>query len=113
MELGNASGFDFELENPGDLSHAAFVAARNKLLAMAAADPWLVAVRPNGLEDAPQYVLDIDREKADAFGVTDADIDTTVQAAFGSAYVNQFTLRGRTKQVFIRAKSLPAWSRRT
>ena len=104
MELGNASGFDFELENRGGLSHAAFVAARNKLLAMAAADPRLVAVRPNGLEDAPQYVLDIDREKADAFGVTDADINTTVQAAFGSAYVNQFTLRGRTKRVFLQGE---------
>jgi multidrug efflux pump len=101
MELGNASGFDFELENRGGLSHAAFLAARNKLLGLAAADHRLVAVRPNGLEDAPQYVLDIDREKADALGVTNADINTTVQAAFGSAYVNQFTLRGRTKRVFL------------
>ncbi len=104
MELGNASGFDFELENRGGLSHTAFLAARNKLLALAAADPRLVAVRPNGLEDAPQYVLDIDREKADAFGVTNADINTTVQAAFGSAYVNQFTLRGRTKRVFLQGE---------
>jgi multidrug efflux pump len=105
MELGNASGFDFELENHGGLSHTAFLAVRNKLLAMAAADPRLVAVRPNGLEDAPQYVLDIDREKADAFGVTNADINATVQAAFGSAYVNQFTLRGRTKRVFLQGEA--------
>jgi multidrug efflux pump len=104
MELGNASGFDFELEDRGGLSHAVFLAARNKFLAMAGADPRLVAVRPNGLEDAPQYVLDIDREKGDAFGVTDADINTTVQAAFGSAYVNQFTLRGRTKRVFLQGE---------
>jgi multidrug efflux pump len=104
MELGNASGFDFELENRGGLSHTEFLAARNKLLQMAGADHRLVAVRPNGLEDAPQYVLDIDREKADAFGVTDSDINTTVQAAFGSAYVNQFTLRGRTKRVFLQGE---------
>jgi multidrug efflux pump len=56
------------------------------------------------LEDAPQYVLDIDREKADAFGVTDAGVNATVQAAFGSAYVNQFTLRGRTKRVFLQGE---------
>jgi multidrug efflux pump len=104
MELGNASGFDFELENRGGLSHAAFLAARNQFLALAGADPRLVAVRPNGLEDAPQYVLDIDREKADAFGVTDAAVNATVQAAFGSAYVNQFTLRGRTKRVFLQGE---------
>jgi multidrug efflux pump len=104
MELGNASGFDFELEDRGGLSHTAFLEARNKLLQMAGADHRLVAVRPNGLEDAPQYVLDIDREKADAFGVTDSDVNTTVQAAFGSAYVNQFTLRGRTKRVFLQGE---------
>jgi multidrug efflux pump len=66
MELGNASGFDFELEDRGHLGHEALIAARNQLLAMASQDKRLIAVRPNGLDDAPQVHFDIDREKANA-----------------------------------------------
>jgi multidrug efflux pump len=79
IELGNATGFDFELEDRGHLGHAAVIAARNQLLKLASQDPRLVAMRPNGLEDAPQVTLEIDREKADAMGVSMADINTTVQ----------------------------------
>ena len=104
MELGNATGFDFELEDRGHLGHAALIAARNQLLKLASQDPRLVAVRPNGLEDAPQVALDIDREAADAMGVSMADINTTVQGSFGSLYVNQFTRGGRTKRVFIQGE---------
>src|SRR5260221_260817 len=99
--LGNATGFDFELEDRGHLGRQALVAARNQLLKLATADPDLVAVRPNGLEDAPQARLEIDREKAWAMGVSMADINTTVQGSFGSLYVNEFTREGRTKRVFI------------
>ncbi|MXV43608.1 efflux RND transporter permease subunit [Saccharibacter sp. 17.LH.SD] len=105
MELGNGTGFDLELEDSAHLGHRALLAARNKLLAAAAKDPLLVAVRPMGLEDAPQYILDIDREKANAQGVTNEDINTTIQGAFGSIYVNQFTRSDRVKQVYIQGES--------
>jgi multidrug efflux pump len=105
IELGNATGFDFELEDRGHLGHAAVIAARNQLLKLASQDLRLVAMRPNGLEDAPQVTLEIDREKADAMGVSMADINTTVQGSFGSLYVNQFTRSGRTKRVFIQGEA--------
>ena len=101
FELGNASGFDFELLDRANLGHDKLMAARNQLLGMAAQDPSLFAVRPNGLNDEPQYRLDIDREKANALGVTTADINTVLSAAWGSAYVNDFLDRGRVKKVFI------------
>jgi multidrug efflux pump len=101
LALGNAGGFDVELEDHGNLGHAGLLAARNQLLGMAAADPLLATVRPNGLEDAPQYELHIDREKADAFGVTNADINTTIEGALASSYVDQFTRNGRVKDVYV------------
>jgi len=105
MELGNASGFDFELTNPGDIPYRDFVAQRDRLLAMARKDPRLRAVRANGLDDAPQWILDVEREKANALSVTNADINETIAAAFGSDYVNQFNLHGRTKKVFLEGQS--------
>ena len=104
LELGNATGFDLELEDRGQLGHEKLLAARNQLLGMAAQDPSLVAVRPNGLEDAPQYHLEIDREKANALGVSVSDLDATIQGALGSQFVNLFTRDGRTKQVFVQGE---------
>ena len=101
MELGNATGFDLELEDRGNLGHDKLLAARNQLLGMAAQTPTLMAVRPNGLDDAPQYRLDIDREKANALGVSVTDLDTTIQGALASQYVNQFLRDGRVKQVYV------------
>ncbi len=104
MELGNATGFDLELEDNGHIGHQAFLAARNKLLAAASRNPLLSAVRPMGLEDAPQFVLDLNREKANAQGISNADLNTTIQGAFGSIYVNQFTRNDRVKQVYIQGE---------
>ena len=100
-DLGNADGFDLELENQGQLSHAAFLAARNQLLTMARHDPLLAYVRPNGLDDAPQYQLHIDRAKAMALGVPVDDINTTVETALASDYVNLFMREGRVEQVYV------------
>ncbi|UMM64212.1 efflux RND transporter permease subunit [Aristophania vespae] len=105
LELGNATGFDIELEDRGHIGHAAMVAARNQLLAKANKNPLLSAVRPMGMEDAPQYVLDLDREKANAQGITNEDINTTIQGALGSIYVNQFTRNDRVKQVYIQGEA--------
>jgi multidrug efflux pump len=101
MELGNATGFDLQLEDRGRLGHDKLLAARNQLLAMAAQDPALAGVRPNGLEDAPQYRLKIDREKANALGVSVSDLNAAIQGALGSQYVNQFLRAGRVKQVYV------------
>jgi multidrug efflux pump len=101
LELGNATGFDFELLDRGSVGHDALMQARGQLLGMAAKDPLLYAVRPNGLNDEPQYRFDIDRERASAFGLTIADVNNTLSAAWGSEYVNDFIDRGRVKKVFI------------
>jgi multidrug efflux pump len=104
LELGNATGFDFELIDQAGLGHEKLMEARNQLLGMAAQDPRLMAVRPNGLPDEPQYRIDIDREKASAYDLTIADINDTLSAAWGSSYVNQFIDRGRIKRVYIQGQ---------
>ncbi|MCB9850252.1 MAG: efflux RND transporter permease subunit [Phycisphaerales bacterium] len=101
VELGQAGGFDFQLQDRGGLGHDALMAARNQLLGMAAKDPRLVRVRPNGLEDVSEYRIDVDWEKAGALGVPITAIHDTVSAAFGSAYVNDFIQGGRVKRVYL------------
>jgi hydrophobe/amphiphile efflux-1 (HAE1) family protein len=101
LELGNATGFDFELVDRGSVGHQKLMEARSQLLGMAAQDPTLLAVRPNGLDDEPQYHFAFDREKASAFGLTMADINNTLGDAWGSGFVNDFVDRGRIKRVFI------------
>lgn len=105
LELGNATGFDMELENTGNLSPEAFLAARNQFLGMAMQDKELIAVRPNGLGDAPQYKLDINREQAQAYGISIADINQTIQGALASEYVNQFLRDGRVKDVYVQGEA--------
>ncbi|KAF1053657.1 MAG: Multidrug efflux pump subunit AcrB [Burkholderia gladioli] len=103
-ELGTAAGFDFELTDNAGLGHDALMAARNQLLGMAAKDPTLQGVRPNGLNDTPQYKIDIDREKANALGVTASSIDQTFSIAWASQYVNNFLdTDGRIKKVYVMA----------
>jgi multidrug efflux pump len=101
LELGNATGFDFELLDRANLGHQALMDARGQLLQAAAKNPAIGMLRTNGLEDEPQYQLDIDWEKASSLGLAIADISDTVGSAWGSSYVNQFIDRGRVKKVFI------------
>jgi len=103
IELGNAMGVDFQLVDRGGLGHSALMNARNQFLGMAAQDPRLVNVRPNGLEDVPEYRIDVDWEKAGALGVPITSIHNTISAAFGSAYVNDFIQAGRVKRVYVQA----------
>ena len=103
IELGQGTGFDFQLLDRGGLGHAKLMEARNQLLGMAARDPRIVRVRPNGLEDVPQYRIDTDWEKAGALGVPITAIHNTIAAAFGSAYVNDFIQGGRVKRVYVQA----------
>ena len=103
IELGNARGFDFQLLDRGGLGHGALMAARNQLLGMAVQDKRLAAVRPNGMEDVPQYQIDVDWEKAGALGIPITSIHNTIAAAFGGAYVNDFIQAGRVKRVYAQA----------
>lgn len=105
FELGNATGFDFYLQDNGGVGHEVLMQARNQMLGMAAQTPQLAMVRPNGLSDEPQYQIDIDTEKARALGLNLADINSTMSIAWGSAYINDFIDRGRVKKVFLQGKA--------
>ena len=102
-ELGNATGFDLMLQDRANLGHAALMRARNQLLGELMKDPRLVAVRPNGQEDTPEFRLEIDQRKAGALGLSTADINNTFSAAWGSSYVNDFIDKGRVKKVMLQA----------
>lgn len=102
-ELGNASGFDLMLQDRANLGHDALMAARNQLLGALMKEKGLVAVRPNGMEDAPEFRLEIDEHKAGALGLSMADINNTFSVAWGSSYVNDFLDKGRVKKVFLQA----------
>ena len=102
-ELGSASGFTFRLQDRGGAGPAALLAARNQLLGLAAKSPILAQVRADGLEDAPQLQIDIDRDKASALGVDFSSINTTLSTALGSRYINDFPNQGRLQRVVVQA----------
>ncbi|MBP0622345.1 efflux RND transporter permease subunit [Cupriavidus consociatus] len=104
QELGNATGFDLYLQDQAGIGHVALMNARDKFLALASQNPVLQRVRPNGLNDQPQYQLVIDDEKARALGISLADINSTVSIAWGSSYVNDFIDRGRVKRVYVQGR---------
>ena len=104
LELGNATGFDLFLQDQAGVGHEVLLQARNKFLMLAAQNPALQRVRPNGMSDEPQYKLEIDDEKASALGVSLADINSTVSIAWGSSYVNDFIDRGRVKRVYLQGR---------
>ncbi|MEZ7216065.1 multidrug efflux RND transporter permease subunit AcrB [Klebsiella spallanzanii] len=106
VELGTATGFDFQLIDQAGLGHEKLTQARNQLFGMVAQHPDVLSgVRPNGLEDTPQFKVDIDQEKAQALGVSISDINTTLGAAWGGSYVNDFIDRGRVKKVYIMSEA--------
>ncbi|WP_029012872.1 efflux RND transporter permease subunit [Niveispirillum irakense] len=103
LELGNATGFDLQLLDEAGLGHEKLLEARNMLLGMAAQNPAVANVRPNGMEDTAQLRVDIDQEKATALGLTVAEINRTLSAMWGSTYIDDFIDRGRVKRVFVQA----------
>ena len=102
-ELGSASGFTFRLQDRSGAGSEALLAARNQMLGMAAKNPVLAQVRPDGLEDAPQLQLDIDRDKANALGVSFDAINAALSTSLGSSYVNDFPSQGRLQRVVVQA----------
>lgn len=103
VELGQANGFDFMLQDRSGVGHEKLMEARNQLLGMAMKNPKLVAVRPNGQDDSPQFKLDIDDVRAEALGVSLANVNAVLATAWGSSYVNDFIQNGRVKKVFLQA----------
>jgi len=102
-ELGSASGFAFRLQDRAGLGHDALLAARNQLLGLASQSKIITGMRPDGLEDAPQLQLDIDRDKANALGVGFDAIASALSTAVGSSYVNDFPNSGRLQRVLVQA----------
>ena len=104
-ELGNATGFTFQLLDQGGHGHQALMEANDQLLGMAAQSPVLAGVRPNGLNDEPQFRLVIDWERASALGLSVSDVNTTLSTAWGATYVNDFMDRGRVKRVYLQGEA--------
>jgi HAE1 family hydrophobic/amphiphilic exporter-1/multidrug efflux pump len=102
-ELGNIAGFQLQLQDRGGLGHDALLAARDQMLGMAGKHPAITKVRPGGLEDRPEYKIDVDQEKAIALGLSLTEINQTLSTTFGGTYVNDFIDDGRTKRVFVQA----------
>jgi hydrophobe/amphiphile efflux-1 (HAE1) family protein len=102
-ELGNVAGFQLQLEDRAGLGHEALIAARDQLLAAATKHPALTKVRQGGLEDRPEYRVEVDQEKATALGLSLAEINSTMSATWGGFYINDFIDNGRTKRVFMQA----------
>ena len=105
MELGNATGFDFYLQDTAGHTHQEMMNATHTFLALANNDPRLSAVRLNGMEDEPQYQLEINDERASALGLSMADINNTLSVAWGSSYIDQFMYNGRVKEVYLMGKA--------
>lgn len=105
LELGNATGFDFYLQDNGGIGHEALMAARNQLLGMAAQNPKLMQTRPNGLNDEPQFKLIVDDEKVRALGLSQSDVNQTLSSGWASSYINDFIDRGRVKKVYMQGEA--------
>ncbi|MEO6183007.1 MAG: efflux RND transporter permease subunit [Verrucomicrobiota bacterium] len=100
-ELGNSTGFDFQLQDLAGLGHEKLLSAQRQLLEMAAKNPTVVGVRVQGLDDAAQLKIDVDEDKASALGVSLGDINTTLQTSFGSSYVNNYINGNRVQRVIV------------
>ncbi len=105
-ELGASSGFSFRLQDRAGRGHDALLAARNQMLGMASQSKLLTQVRPDGLEDAPQLQIDIDRNKANALGIGFDAINGAIGTALGSSYVNDFPNAGRLQRVVVQADAM-------
>lgn len=103
--MGESTGFELYLQDQAGVGHEALTAARNQLLGLANKDPRLVAVRPSGMEDTPQFEIEVDQAKAMAHGVSPQDVNAVLSLAWGGTYVNDFLDQGRVKRVYIQAEA--------
>lgn len=103
-ELAASGGFDFRLQDRGGVGRDTLMAGRNALLGLASQSPLLAGVRPEGQEPGPQLLLDVDRRKAETLGVSIADLNDTLQATLGVAYINDFERQGRILRVLMQGE---------
>src|SRR5258707_2376067 len=108
LELGKAGDLQLDLQDRGNLGHDKLIEARNQLLSLAAQNPALAKVRANGLDDAPQYRIEIDQQKASALSLSLADINNTLSSTWGVSYVNDFIDQGRVKKVYLQSDAASA-----
>ncbi|WP_308909089.1 efflux RND transporter permease subunit [Pseudokordiimonas caeni] len=103
--FGATGGFSFRLQDRGGLGQAALSAAAGQLMQLASQSEILTGMRIEGLPDAAQVMLVIDREKANALGVTFADINATITTNMGSSYINDYPNAGRMQRVIVQAEA--------
>ena len=103
IELGTANGFDLKIQDRAGVGHDRLMEARNMFLGMASQNPNLMMVRPNGMDDTPEFKVDIDWNRAGALGVSITDIQDSISTALGGTYVNDFIDKGRIKKVYLQA----------
>ncbi|APZ98091.1 multidrug efflux RND transporter permease [Sphingopyxis sp. QXT-31] len=99
--LGDSSGFTMQFQNRSGMSREQFVEARERLLAMANANPKLTSVRLSDLPDVATLKIDIDTQRLTAYGLTNSDVNSTLATAWGGRYVNDFIDDGRVKRVYV------------
>jgi multidrug efflux pump len=99
--LGDTSGFTMQLQNRGGLTREEFAIARDKVVAAASANPKLASVRLNDLPDVASMKININTEKLSAYGLNNADVNSTLSTAWGGRYVNDFIDEGRVKRVYV------------
>ncbi len=119
--FGMSSGFTLELLNNSGMTHDQFMAARDRLVQMASADPRLANVRVSDLPETATLKVDTDPQRLTAYGLSQNDVNTTLATAWGGRYVNDFMDNGRVKRVYVQGdapfrsdpQSLSQWYVRT
>jgi len=99
--LGQGGGFNMQLQNSSGMPQAKFEEARDRLLGMAQGEPDLQQVRLSELPDVSTLKVDVNQERISALGLSTADVNNTISAAWGGRYVNDFIDRGRVKRVYV------------
>jgi len=102
--MGNSSGFALRLQDRAGLGREALLAAGDQLMGMASESQKFAYITVEGLKDGPQLDLRIDRDKAQALGISFDAINSALSTAFGSALINEFENQGRMQRVIVQAR---------
>lgn len=102
-DMGTSSGFTWYVQDRAGLGYEALKRAADALVLQANQRPELSDVYIDGLPEGTSLALQVDREKAEAMGVSFDEINQTLSVTLGSNYVNDYTNNGRVQQVIIQA----------
>jgi hydrophobe/amphiphile efflux-1 (HAE1) family protein len=103
--LSTSGGFEYQLEALEGQDPATMASVMRGTIAAANQDPRLTRVFSTYTATTPSAYLDIDRDKAQALGLSMADVFTALQATLGGYYTGDFNLYGRTWQVNIEGEA--------